>query len=111
MKVAFHLSTVRADIVRKALNNMSNIIEESQDTTVHCIVNTDGVTLLRKDSQFKEEIKKLADDGIKFKAFSNSIKNTAGMEKDEVMNEAEIVNSAVLELTKLQDQGFGYIRP
>lgn len=90
---------------------MSNILEEEPETEVHCVVNTDGVTILREDSQYEGNIKDLADRGVVFKACSNSIEGTSDMTVDEVSEDAEVVDSAVLELTRLQNNGFAYIRP
>lgn len=111
MKVVFHLSTVRVDVVKKVFRNMTNILEEEPDTEVHCVVNTDGVTILREHSQYKNDIQELADEGVVFKACSNSIEVTSDMTVEEVSENAEIVDSAVLELTRLQNNGFAYIRP
>jgi intracellular sulfur oxidation DsrE/DsrF family protein len=111
MKVVFHLSTVRVDVVKKVFRNMSNILEENESVEVHCVVNTDGVTILREDSNFKDNIEDLTEKGVSFKACSNSIEGTSDMTVEEVSRHAEVVDSAVLELTRLQHNGFGYIRP
>lgn len=111
MQVVFHLSTVRADVVRKVFNNIKNLCAEASDAEVHLVVNTDGVTILKQDSQFLEDIEKLNNDGVVFKACSNSIENTSSMKEDELNEEAEVVPSGVNELAKLQNKGFGYIRP
>ena len=111
MQVAFHLSKVRKDEVQKALNNLENLRECNPEAEIHAVANTAAVTVLKQDGSFHERISELiTEDNIKFKACSNSIEKT-DMKKTDLIETVETVDSGVDELTKLQEDGFGYIKP
>ncbi|MFB6202949.1 MAG: DsrE family protein [Candidatus Nanohaloarchaea archaeon] len=111
MKVAFHLSEIRADEVRKALRNIENLREEKGEAEIHAVTNTSAVTLAREGGQFEEMITELIEEkDIVFKACANSIEST-DMEEEDLIEGVEVVGSGVAELGELQDEGFGYIKP
>lgn len=112
MQVAFHLSQIRADEVRKALRNIENLREERPDAEIHAVSNTSAVTMMKKDGSFEEKIQHLIkENDIKMKACSNSIEGT-DMEEEDLIEGVEVVNSGVSELSRLQsEEDFGYIKP
>ena len=111
MKVVFHLSQIRADEVRKALRNIENLREENSDAEIHAVSNTSAVTMAKQGSQFEDKIKKLIDEkNVVFNACANSIRET-DMERDDLIENVEVVSSGVSELADLQSEEFGYIKP
>ena len=111
MRVAFHLSKVRKDEVQKALNNLENLRERNPEAKIHAVANTAAVTVLKQGGSFNERISELiSEDNIKFKACLNSIENT-DMEVEDLIETVETVDSGVDELAKLQENGYGYIKP
>lgn len=110
MKTAFHIATVQANKVFQALRNVENLLAEYPETEVAVVANTSAVTILKEDSQFQDRVEELADRGVEFKACRNSIESTS-MEEDEILDAVEVVPSGVGELTRLQDEGYGYIKP
>lgn len=111
MKVAFHLSQIRADEVQKALRNIKHLREEKPEAEIHAVSNTSAVTMMKEGGSFDEKIRELIEEEeVVMKACSNSIEET-DMTKDDLIDGVEIVNSGVAELTDLQEKGFGYIKP
>lgn len=111
MKVAFHLSQIRADEVRKALRNIEHLREDEPEAEIHAVANTSAVTMAKKGSQFEDKIKELVDEeDVVFKACANSIEGT-DMEKEDLIENVEVTSSGVSELAGLQSKGFGYIKP
>lgn len=110
MKTAFHVATVQANKVFQALGNVENLLEEYPEAEIAVVTNTSAVTILKEGSQFEDGIEELADRGVAFKACSNSIENTA-MEEEELIDAVDVVPSGVGEISRLQDEGYGYIKP
>lgn len=111
MKVAFHLSQIQANEVRKALRNIKHLREEKPEAEIHAVTNTSAVTMAKKNGKFQEKITELIEDyDVNFKACKNSIEGTDMTEKD-LIEEVNVVGSGVAELAELQNKGFGYIKP
>lgn len=111
MKVAFHLSQIQTNEVRKALRNIKHLREENSDAEIHAVSNTSAVTMAKQGGDFEDKIRELMEeDDIVFKVCSNSIENTA-MTEDDLIEDVEVVGSGVSELAELQEDGFGYIKP
>lgn len=111
MKVAFHLSQIRTDEVRKALRNIKNLREDKPEAEIHAVSNTSAVTMMKQEGSFEEKIEELIEEeDIVMKACSNSIEGT-DMTEEDLIDEVEVVGSGVAELAELQENGFGYIKP
>lgn len=112
MKIAFHLSQIRADEVRKALRNIENLRKDRPNAEIHAVSNTSAVTMMKKEGGFKEKIKHLIDEkDVIMKACSNSIEGTE-MEEEDLIDGVEVVSSGVSELSRLQsEENFSYIKP
>ena len=111
MKVAFHLSQIRADEVRKALRNIKHLREDKPEAEIHAVSNTSAVTMMKKRGSFEEKIEDLINEhDVLMKACSNSIEGTE-MTEDDLIEDVEVVDSGVSELAELQEKGFGYIKP
>lgn len=111
MKVAFHLSQIRADEVRKALRNIKHLREDKPEAEIHAVSNTSAVTMMKREGSFEEKVEELINQhDVKMKACSNSIEGTE-MTRDELIEDVAVVGSGVAELAELQEKGFGYIKP
>lgn len=111
MKVAFHLSQIQTNEVRKALRNIKHLREDNSDAEIQAVSNTSAVTMAKQGSGFEDKIRELMEeDDVVFKACANSIENTAMTEED-LIEGVEVVGSGVSELAELQEDGFGYIKP
>lgn len=111
MKVAFHLSQIRADEVRKALRNIKHLREDKPEAEIHAVSNTSAVTMMKSEGSFEEKINELVEEqDVVMKACRNSIEG-ADMTEEDLIEGVEVVGSGVSELARLQGEGFGYIKP
>jgi intracellular sulfur oxidation DsrE/DsrF family protein len=112
MNVVFHLSTDTEQQRRKAVNNMTNLLEdETVDIDDMALVtNSSGIELLVDGSAFNAQIEALADQGAQFKVCGNSLWKS-DYEEDDLHPVSEVVSSGVGELARLQERGFHYLSP
>ncbi|MCD2203935.1 DsrE family protein [Halobacterium sp. KA-6] len=61
-------------------------------------------------SQQREQIMDLIDRGVTVKQCSNTIEGT-DISEDDLIEGVELVSSGVGELTRLQNEGYAYIKP
>lgn len=121
-RIAIQVDQSDPAVMNLALNNASNVIEyyrsKGEDVKVEIVAYGPGLNMLREDtSPVKDRIKQLKDvsfpSDIKFAACNNT---KQGMEKREghkieIIPQAHIVPSGVVELMELQEQGWSYVRP
>ena len=121
-RVAIQVDQDDPAVMNLALNNASNIIEYYRDkgepVQVEVVAYGPGLNMLRADkSPVKDRIKQLKDvsfpSDIQFAACNNTKK---GMEKREghpitIIPQAHLVPAGVIELMRLEEAGWSYIRP
>jgi intracellular sulfur oxidation DsrE/DsrF family protein len=111
MKVAFHLSQIQANEVRKALRNIRHLREDKPEAEIHAVSNTSAVTMMKDGGSFEDKIKELIEEyDIMMKACKNSVEGT-DMTEEDLIEGVEVVDSGVSELARLQCEDFGYIKP
>ncbi|MCL5031151.1 MAG: DsrE family protein [Bacteroidetes bacterium] len=112
-KVVFHLDEgvkARADMV---LINISNLIADlgEDNVTIELVANSEGVTAFLKEPNWHiSKIEGLMAKGVRFVVCANSLRQ-AGLTKDSLMAQIEVVPAGVSELVKKQAEGWAYIRP
>lgn len=102
---------------RIALGNMHNHLEAIGENSLSlaCVLNADGIRLLtiaREDPTLARPIAALRHRGARFLVCQNSMRHLHVQREDLFETpETDLVPSGVVELTRLQQQGFAYIRP
>lgn len=112
MDTVFHLSSDGHDKVETALSNIENLLaDETVDTgDIQVVVNASGVRALMPQAAHTGRIKDLIQRGVEIKACTNSLSGI-GLEVADLIDGVEGVSSGVGHLTRLQSQGYAYIRP
>lgn len=112
MKTVIHLSSDEDNAFDGALSNIENLLtDETIDVeAVALIVNSTGVKRLTSNSRYADRLRKCLDHGADIKACSNSLEANR-MGEQQLMDGIEVVSGAVSELTRLQHDGYAYIRP
>lgn len=112
MKAVFHLSSGDAETHARVLNNVANLLDdETVDLeSVALVANSGGLGLLIADSEQREEVEALQMQGVVFKQCANTLVGTDTDESD-LVDGVEVVSSGVGELTRLQNDGYAYIKP
>lgn len=111
MNTVFHFSTGGDEAQTRALNNVENLLDDVSVATGSLVVvtNADGVFLLRKDGPHRDRVAALHERGVSFRVCSNSLPGR-NLDGDSLHPVAEIIPSGVGELTKLQSDGYAYIK-
>ena len=110
MSVVFHLDEGDSQSQSELLGNLKNLREDEkvEQGEIAVVLNGDAVEMVEKGSKAEEFVEKELTHGVEFKACSNSLENRG---IDELVEGVERASSGVGELTRLQSQGFSYIKP
>jgi Uncharacterized conserved protein len=119
-RVAFHVDQNDPQLMNMTLNNVNNLIayytEQGDEVEVQVVTYGPGLHMLRADtSPVAPRIAQMSleHDNVTFQACNNTLQ---GMQRQaghdiELLTEANIVPSGVVQLVTLQEQGWTYIRP
>lgn len=114
VKVVLHIDWDEKKRLVMALNNISNLLKavRAEEASICLVANGQAVNLLKKDraKDHAERIKQLADAGVRFLVCNNSLINE-GIQKEDLIESCEPVPAGILELIRLQEMGFAYIKP
>ncbi len=103
-----------------ALNNASNVVQYYKDlgekVSIEVVTFGPGLHMLRDDTspvKARIEVLALSSPEISFKACGNTRENMSKVEGKEVplIPEAQIVQSGVVRVMELQEQGWTYVKP
>jgi len=110
-RVVFHIDyTARIDL---GLENIVNLLADlgESEVEVELVANYEAITLLSKASnEYETKIAELAAKGVVFAACANAMR-AHHLVKNDMLEVAVVVPSAVGELVKKQAHGWAYIRP
>lgn len=112
MKTIIHLSTKEDQAFDGGLSNIENLLDDAETDMdeIAFIVNGSGVKRLTPNSRFADRLNKCMDQGVTVKACSNSL-DQHRIEDSQLLDGIEVVSAAVSELSRLQNNGYAYIRP
>jgi intracellular sulfur oxidation DsrE/DsrF family protein len=113
-KVVFHLDWNDADRLNMALNNIFNLLKDpfAQTARVCVLANGQAVRLFEKRSATSTQarIAELRGKGVRFALCNNSLTGL-NLGRDELVEGCEVVPAGIVELVRLQQEGFAYIKP
>lgn len=112
MKTVFHVSDRDVAQWTRVLGNIPNLLD---DPTVDCertalVVNGDGVGFLTTESEYGDDIRALSERGVEISACQNTL-TSLEIGEDDLHAGVGTVPSAMGELTRLQHDGFAYVKP
>ena len=96
-----------------ALGNIGNYLAALPGETCRIVLLANGGAakfLARKDTGQTEAIEKLAEAGVSFRVCANAMKKVP-ITKEDLLPCAEVVPAGVVEIVRLQREGFAYIKP
>ena len=96
-----------------ALNNINNYLAAlpGEQCSVVLLANGGAARFLAsKDNAQTAIIEKLAESGVVFRVCANAMKKVP-LTKEDLLPCAEVVPAGVVELVRLQREGFAYIKP
>ncbi|ELY35895.1 MULTISPECIES: DsrE family protein [Natronorubrum] len=112
MQTVFHLIAAEPDQQRTALTIAENLTkDDSVDVDdVAVVAQADGIEPLTAGGEGSETVESMLERGISFKACSNTL-DLKDLTESDLVDGVETVSSGGGELTRLQDDGYAYIRP
>ncbi len=113
--VVYHIDDSATQAL-KALRNIRNHIDTDPSAKVTVVTHALGVDFLlegmkdRNDNNFAAAVSALHARGVRFEICEITLKNR-NLKKEQFIQEADFTPSGVVRLTKLQKQGFAYVKP
>ncbi|SDL19069.1 hypothetical protein SAMN05660337_2408 [Maridesulfovibrio ferrireducens] len=113
-KVVFHIDWDDDQILKMALVNIENLLKDPSaiSSKIHLVANGESVRFFRKEfcGENYPKIKELHSNGVRFCICNNSL-NKLKYKPENMLDICEIVPTGVIEICRLQDAGFAYIKP
>ena len=115
-KVVYHVSDSQAQAL-SALRNLRNHLDVDPTAQITVVTLGAGVDFLMEDAKEEKSgtayaplVSALRGRGVKFEVCEITLKNR-GLKREQFIQEADFTPSGVVRLSKLQIQGYAYIRP
>ena len=114
-KVVYHVSDSEAQALG-ALRNLRNHLDTDPGAKITVVTHAQGVDFLmegakdKNGSPYAGPVSALKSRGVTFEVCEITLANRQ-LKKEQFIQEADFTPSGVVRLTKLQQQGYAYIRP
>jgi intracellular sulfur oxidation DsrE/DsrF family protein len=114
-KVVYHIDDMSTQAV-KGLRNIRNHLDTEPTTKITVVTHANGVDFLMEGAKdanggpFAGPVSALVARGVKFEICEITLKNR-NLKKEQFIQEADFTPSGVVRITKLQMQGFAYVKP
>ncbi|WP_227355065.1 DsrE family protein [Haladaptatus salinisoli] len=92
-------------IVENLLNDESGAIDD-----VAVVAQSKGIESVTAGGDGEERVRSLLDEGVAFKACSNTL-DTMDLEESDLVEGVETVPEGAVEVTRLENEGYAYLRP
>lgn len=111
-KVVFQVSENDGQKWELTLNNVANIQKDvgKDNAELEVVTYGPGINMLKMDSKVALRIKDALASGVKIVACENTMRGQH-LTKEDMLPDIGYVPSGVVELIKLQEQGYSYIKP
>ncbi len=109
-KIVFQLSSDDTLVHKGLIKQLNNVLKASPDAILEVVCHGPGIQFLLKDkTSVANNITKAKANGVSFLACGNTLieKN---INRDQIITEAEIVPSALIEIVEKQEAGWSYIK-
>ncbi len=114
-KVVYHVNDTATQALA-TLRNIRNHLDTDPTAQITLVAHAFGVDFLmdgmkdRNDTTFDATVAALKNRGVKFEVCEITLKNR-NLKKEQFIQEVDFTPSGVVRLTKLQMQGYAYIKP
>jgi uncharacterized protein len=114
-QVVYHIDDAATQAL-KGLRNIRNHLDTDPTAKITVVAHANGVDFLMEGAKdpnggaFSGPVAALVARGVKFEVCEITLKNRK-LKKEQFIQEADFTPSGVVRLTKLQIQGFAYIKP
>ncbi len=114
-KVVYHVNDTASQALA-TLRNIRNHLDTDPSAEITVVTHAFGVDFLmdgmkdRNESPFDATVAALKARGVKFEVCEITLKNR-NLKREQFIQEADFTPSGVVRLTKLQKEGYAYIKP
>jgi hypothetical protein len=114
-KVVYHVNDA-AQQALGALRNLKNHLDTDPSARISVVTHAQGVDFLMQDAKdrngnpYEIAVQELVKRGVTFEICEITLKNR-NLERKQFIPEASFTPSGVVRITKLQAQGYGYLKP
>jgi len=113
-KVVFHIDWEKEERLIMALNNITNLLKavSPEGASVCVLANGAAAKLFHRERAFRyaPDIQSLSQQGVRFLVCSNSL-NNFGIPREDLVPHCETIDAGIVELIRLQAEGYAYIKP
>lgn len=92
-------------IARNLLDDETGSIDD-----VAIVVQADGLNAIEAGGENEDDVRALLDDGVSFKACRNTLA-AKGLDESDLVDGIETVPEGAVEVTRLETEGYAYVRP
>ncbi|GAB7020366.1 DsrE family protein [Halostagnicola sp. A-GB9-2] len=112
MQTVVHLLSGDEAEQETALAIARNLLEDETDSIddVAIVVQSKGIATVTADGDSVEDVEALLEDGVSVRACSNTLE-MMDLEESDLLEGVETVPEGAVEVTRLQEEGYGYLRP
>ena len=112
MQSVVHLVSGDETEQETALAISENLLADETGTIdeVAVVAQAGGVEAIRADGEYEERVRSLRDNGVSFKACSNTL-DMLDMNESDLVDGIETVPEGAVEVTRLENEGYAYLRP
>jgi hypothetical protein len=95
-----------------ALAITENLLEDESGTIddVAVVVQAGGIEAATTDGDHGEQVRSLLDAGASFRACRNTL-DVKGLDESDLIDGVETVPEGAVEVTRLENEGYAYLRP
>ena len=114
-KVVYHINDAASQALA-GLRNLKNHLDTDPSAQITVVTHAQGLDFLMNDAKDRNgnpyaiAVEELVKRGVKFEVCEITLKNR-NLKKDQFIPEAIFTPSGVVRITKLQTQGYGYLKP
>ncbi len=115
VKAVFHIDDAEGQALA-GLRNVKNFLDTEPTAKIVVVTHANGVDFLmsnakdRNGNPYEVAVELLQRRGVRFEVCEITLKNRS-LKKEQFIEEATFTPSGVVELAKLQAQGYAYIKP
>ncbi|MFC7230707.1 DsrE family protein [Saliphagus sp. GCM10025308] len=112
MQTVIHLISGDENEQETALAIARNILDDETGSIddVAVVVQAGAVKAIQTGQETEKQVRALLDDGVSFKACSNTLE-MMDLDESDLVTGVETVPEGAVEVTRLQTEGYAYMRP
>jgi len=110
MQSVIHIVSADESEHQTAFAITENLLESDEIDDVAVVAQAKGIQAVATDGEHVDRIRSLMDEGVAFSGCANTL-DAMDMQESDLVEGVEVVPEGAVEVTRLQDEGYGYLRP